>query len=453
MGKRTNTILQSAFFALANIMPIDQAVEYMKYIASQEGVTFDDESLNLIARKADGGMRDALSMFDKAVSFCGSNLSYKQVARSLNILDYDTYFEAVGTFLAGDYCSALTLFDSVLGQGFSGQIFMSGLCSHMRDLLVCKNPQTEPLIDVTGSLLTKYKQQAALCSTEFLFGGINLLTQLDGQIKTSSNQRLLVELGLMKLCGLGQKKNSDAELTQPELPPLHKKEDKPAAAVQAPVGGKTAEAPRVQTSSHAAPTPAPAPSVRNTESESETGHSAEAPRTATESKPRTVPDTTVHSTGTAPQGRISLSGKPLSEIMEDAVRPAEQQPQNPTAEKAADSDAESKIETHRQEFIERLKTERPRFAVAFENMEIDSGTVTVKVPSADLKDEILRASSDIVELLSRTAGLQGAIHLNVLVDESQKTARILKPEEKLIYFTKRNPQFTEFRKMLDLDAE
>ena len=86
-------------------------------------------------------------------------------------------------------------------------------------------------------------------------------------------------------------------------------------------------------------------------------------------------------------------------------------------------------------------------------MEIDIGNVTVKVPSADLKDEILRASSDIVELLSRTAGLQGAIHLNVLVDESQKTARILKPEEKLIYFTKRNPQFTEFRKMLDLDAE
>lgn len=449
------TILSRCQIFDFNRIKVEDGVEYMKYIASQEGVTFDDESLNLIARKADGGMRDALSMFDKAVSFCGNNLSYKQVARSLNILDYDTYFEAVGTFLAGDYCSALTLFDSVLGQGFSGQIFMSGLCSHMRDLLVCKNPQTEPLIDVTGSLLTKYKQQAALCSTEFLFGGINLLTQLDGQIKTSSNQRLLVELGLMKLCGLGQKKNSDAELTQPELPPLHKKEDKPAAAVQAPVGGKTAEAPRVQTPSHAAPTPAPAPapSVRNTESESETGHSAEAPRTATESKPRTVPDTTVHSTGTAPQGRISLSGKPLSEIMEDAVRPAEQQPQNPTAEKAADSDAESKIETHRQEFIERLKTERPRFAVAFENMEIDSGTVTVKVPSADLKDEILRASSDIVELLSRTAGLQGAIGLNVLVDESQKTARILKPEEKLIYFTKRNPQFTEFRKMLDLDAE
>ena len=139
--------------------------------------------------------------------------------------------------------------------------------------------------------------------------------------------------------------------------------------------------------------------------------------------------------------------------MEDAVRPAEQQSMNQTAEKAADSDAESKIEAHRQEFIERLKTERPRFAVAFENMEIDSGTVTVKVPSADLKDEIMRASSDIVELLSRTAGLQGAIGLNVLVDESQKTARILKPEEKLIYFTKRNPQFTEFRKMLDLDAE
>ena len=403
------TILSRCQIFDFNRIKVEDGVEYMKYIASQEGVTFDDESLNLIARKADGGMRDALSMFDKAVSFCGSNLSYKQVTRSLNILDYDTYFDAVGTFLSGDYCSALMLFDSVLGQGFSGQIFMSGLCSHMRDLLVCKNPQTESLLDVTGSLLGKYKQQAAECGTEFLFESINLLTQLDTQIKTSSNQRLLVELGLMKLCGLGQKKNSEAELSQPSLPPLRKAETQSSSPAAAPKQAET-------------PTPAPA-NVRTQ-----------------------APDP-------APQGRISLSGKPLSEIMEGALHPAERQTRTQTVRTVIDSGAQAKIEAGRQEFIDRLKAERPRFGVAFESMEIEDGAITVKVPSADLKDEILRAHTDIVQILNRSTGIEGGIKLNVLVDESQKTARILKPEEKLIYFTKRNPQFTEFRRMLDLDAE
>ncbi len=425
------TILSRCQIFDFNRIKVEDGVEYMKYIASQEGVTFDDESLNLIARKADGGMRDALSMFDKAVSFCGSNLSYKQVARSLNILDYDTYFEAVATFLAGDYPSALTLFDTVLGQGFSGQIFMSGLCCHMRDLLVCKNQQTEPLLDVTGSLLAKYKQQAAQCDTEFLFESINLLTQLDFQIKTSSNQRLLVELGLMKLCGLGQKKKSEHEVAQPALPPLRKPE---------PAGAATAV--QQQPAPSVTP-PAPAPEPKVTE-----------PKANEKIQP--APQSAVRENITPRQAaapRISLSGKSLSEIMEDAVKPQEQQTQATSAQTVTDAEAQSKIETHRQQFIEQLQADRPRLAVAFETMEVQDNTITVKVSSADLKDEIMRAHTDIVDTITRVAGVAGSVKLNVLVDETQKTARILKPEEKLIYFTKRNPQFTEFRQALDLDAE
>ena len=139
--------------------------------------------------------------------------------------------------------------------------------------------------------------------------------------------------------------------------------------------------------------------------------------------------------------------------MEGALHPAERQTRTQTVRTVIDSGAQAKIEAGRQEFIDRLKAERPRFGVAFESMEIEDGAITVKVPSADLKDEILRAHTDIVQILNRSTGIEGGIKLNVLVDESQKTARILKPEEKLIYFTKRNPQFTEFRRMLDLDAE
>ena len=119
-------------------------------------MTYDDESLHLIARKADGGMRDALSMFDKVVSFCGQNLTVAQVAATLNVLDYDTYFTIAEQILAGDYTNALLLFDEVLRKGFSGQTFVAGLNSHFRDLLMCKNPQTLPLLEVTGSVAERY---------------------------------------------------------------------------------------------------------------------------------------------------------------------------------------------------------------------------------------------------------------------------------------------------------
>ena len=129
------TILSRCQIYDFNRIKVEDSVEYLKYIAGQEGVGYDEESLNLIAQKADGGMRDALSMFDKAVSFCGARLEYKSVAQTLNVLDYDTYFNVTDMLLGGDYLSALRLFDEVLAKGFSGQTFMAGLAQHMRDLL------------------------------------------------------------------------------------------------------------------------------------------------------------------------------------------------------------------------------------------------------------------------------------------------------------------------------
>lgn len=212
------TILSRCQIYDFNRIRVEDGVEYLKYIASQEGVTYDDEALHIIAQKADGGMRDALSMFDKVVSFCGSNLTTKEVAETLNVLDYDTYFTVTQQILEGNYTDALLLFDNVLRKGFSGQTFVGGLNNHFRDLLMCKNPQTIPLLEVTGSVAERYRKQAEACSVSLLFEGINLLTSIDSGLRTATNQRLHVELGLMKLCGLGQKKNDDT-LT-PSLPPL-----------------------------------------------------------------------------------------------------------------------------------------------------------------------------------------------------------------------------------------
>ncbi len=185
---------------------VEDSVEYLRHIAQSEGVTADDESLNLIAQKADGGMRDALSMFDKAVSFGGRELDFRKVAQTLNVLDYDTYFSLVDSLVDGNYVEALLTLDRVLEQGFGVQNFMVGLNKHFRDLLVARDPSSINLIELTGSLLERYRAQALKCDIALLFGAISVLTDIDSKIRQSSSQRLLVELGLMKIAGLGQKK-------------------------------------------------------------------------------------------------------------------------------------------------------------------------------------------------------------------------------------------------------
>ncbi|MFI3291913.1 MAG: DNA polymerase III subunit gamma/tau [Rikenellaceae bacterium] len=185
---------------------VEDAVEYLRHIAQSEGVTADDESLSLIAQKADGGMRDALSMFDKAVSFGGRELNFRKVAQTLNVLDYDTYFSLTDSLVEGNYVEALLMLDRVLEQGFGVQNFMVGLNKHFRDLLVARDPASINLIELTGSLLERYRAQATKCDIALLFGAISVLTDIDSKIKQSSSQRLLVELGLMKIAGLGQKK-------------------------------------------------------------------------------------------------------------------------------------------------------------------------------------------------------------------------------------------------------
>ncbi len=190
-----------------NRIRVEDGAEYLRYIAQSEEVTIDDESLNLIAQRADGGMRDALSMFDKAVSYGGKVLDFKMVARSLGVIDYESYFSIVDLLLGGDYHGALTALDRLLTAGFALPSFLSGLSLHLRDLLVAQDASSVGLLELTESLTARYREQASRCSVEFIFGAMSTLTECDNNLKRSSNQRLLVELGLMKIAGLGQKKN------------------------------------------------------------------------------------------------------------------------------------------------------------------------------------------------------------------------------------------------------
>ena len=422
-----------------NRIRVEDSVRYLKYIAQKEGVQFDEESLNLIAQKADGGMRDALSMFDKAVSFCNSNLQYKAVAQTLNVLDYDTYFSMVDLLLGGDYTEALIRFDEVLSKGFSGQTFMAGLNQHLRDLLLAKGPAIS-LIELTGTLLDRYRQQAEQCPTEFLFGAIALLTEADGRIKQSSNQRLLVELGLMKIASLGKKKNDDIPLADnyplPDLPTSF-------TPVATAVGGASAPTPKTVEPQRVASAPAVEKPVE---------------RVAEKPAERPAPARTTPTPTTATARRSALAGFSITSLM-GAASAASEAAEATSAESARteqvhyDPLTEQKIVAKREEVVEAILRERPRFVVAFEKMIVEGHTVCVEVPTQQLHDEILRSKTEVLLTIARTAGVEGMIELEVKVNEQIKASRPIKLEDRIKYMTERAPLLLELKKALDMEYE
>ena len=197
---------------------VKDAKNYLKYIAKEQGVNAEDDALHIIAQKADGAMRDALSIFDRVVSFAGKELTRKAVTENLNVLDYETYFESTEYILENKIPELLIQFNKTLAKGFDGHHYIAGLASHFRDLLVCKNPTTIELLEVGEDTKNKYLEQSQKASQDFLIKGINLANDCDLKYKSSKNQRLLVELTLMQLASItfdGEKKNSSRFIIPP----------------------------------------------------------------------------------------------------------------------------------------------------------------------------------------------------------------------------------------------
>jgi DNA polymerase-3 subunit gamma/tau len=191
---------------------VKDAKDYLKFIAKEQGVEAEDDALHIIAQKADGAMRDALSIFDRVVSFSGKNLTRQAVTENLNVLDYETYFTSTDLILENKIPELLLQFNTILSKGFDGHHYIAGLASHFRDLLVCKTPKTVELLEVGEDTTNKYLEQAQKTSQGFLLKGIELANDCDLKYKSSKNQRLLVELSLMQLASItfdGEKKNSN----------------------------------------------------------------------------------------------------------------------------------------------------------------------------------------------------------------------------------------------------
>ena len=231
---------------------ISDIVSNLRAIAAKEGIDIDDESLHIIAGKADGAMRDALTIFDQTVAFCGTTVRYEDVMRNLNVLDYEYCFKLVDNFLAGDYASALLVLDEVLSKGFNPQYFISALGSHLRDLLVSRTGGLESLVDFPESLAKRYDAQAEKCSVKFLYDALSVTSQCEAGYRAALNQRLHIEFSLMKMCFLlnSAPAVSEAAASAPVATP---------ARVPAPCGpAAPAPAPKAETAVSPAPSAAPA---------------------------------------------------------------------------------------------------------------------------------------------------------------------------------------------------
>lgn len=232
-----------------NRISVDDIVKNLRMVAEKEGITIDDESLHVIAHKADGAMRDALTIFDQTVAFCGTDVKYADVIRNLNVLDYEYSFSLVEHFLSGDYAFCLKTFDEILAKGFNALHFVGALSSHLRDLIVSKSGGIESLLELPASLKARYSEQAAKCSLAFLYEALGITTGCEANYKAATNPRLHIEFALMRLCFILNRPSAGAPVQTAVSP-----QPRPVVAAQ-PVAAQPVAAQPVAAQPAASPQP------------------------------------------------------------------------------------------------------------------------------------------------------------------------------------------------------
>ena len=276
-----------------NRITIENIVRNLRMVASSENITIDDESLHVIAHKADGAMRDALTIFDQTVAFCGTDVKYQDVLRNLNVLDYEYSFSLVDAFLKGDYPTAMLAFDEILTKGFNALHFVAALSSHLRDLIVSKSGGLEALLELPDSLKIKYKEQADRCTLPFLYEALNITTACESGYRASVNPRLHIEFALMRLSFILTKMQAPVAQAVPV--------QAPAAPAAVPVQNPAAPAPvaaPVQTPAAPAQAPATEPAQpQRRERAARTGTAAASVKSLMEKEPEIKTDV---DTGMAP---------------------------------------------------------------------------------------------------------------------------------------------------------
>ena len=395
-------------------------IAHLQYVAGQEGIEASEEALNVVAQKADGGMRDALSIFDQLVSFCGSTITYEQTIAVLNVLDTDYYFRLVDLALAGDVSNALLLFNEVLNKGFDAQHFITGLAQHLRDVLVSKDPQTVQLLETSEAIRKHYQEQATKCSAPWIFRALDLTNTCDIQYRTAKNKRLTVELMLIKM----------AQLLAPQAMPV----EQPVKA-----------APIKAAPQQAAPKPAPAQSAPVAKPEP-TKQAPEQPKPAAQTMP-SIP--TMPSMPSMP----SIPSIPSVKGTQSVEKTEAPEPQAPTAQNAPFT-----VDQFNSAWagLAELYPEEPRLAAVFAHnlpqLEKDhlSCLLTLANPwqHAELKSRMRFIESELHKRLRNNQ-----LHVRLQIAEYTPQMDSLTMEDRYKLMVEKNPQLTELKARLGLQIE
>ncbi len=248
-------------------MTVRNTIDHLKSVAHREGITVEEEALAVIAEKADGGMRDALSIFDQCASFCQGNITYQKVIEDLNVLDAENYFQLIDLSINNKVSDIMLLLNGIINKGFDGGLLIQGLARHVRNVLMAKDPQTLPLLEVSDQQRQRYQEQAKRCDTRMLYEALRLMNQCDIQYRQSSNKRLLVELTLIEIAQITQPDEGPASGRKPRrlkslfkhlMQQLRPKTAAPQVAVAKPAASPTPTTPTAPTT----PTPSPKPTPK-----------------------------------------------------------------------------------------------------------------------------------------------------------------------------------------------
>jgi DNA polymerase III subunit gamma/tau len=437
-------------------------------IAADQGITAHPDALHLIAQKADGALRDALSIFDRIVSYTGENLSRQAVSENLNILDYDTYFAATDFMLTGDIPSSLLLFNDCLSLGFDGHHFIQGLAAHLRDLMLAQFPATISLMEVGEETKQRYESQAKQTPPAFLLGAIDIANHCDLQFKNAKNQRLLVELAIMKIASMlsgVEKKNRDwtEVITTPIIPTTEFKGHLLKKVVQHPsqntasveLGVETASVPMVdeaivETTSaplidEAIVETASAPivdEIPNAESATITEPVSVAPLT----KPSLNLERKEGVSG------LSIASLKAKKVHEDALK-NKVQVDSPIIE---DAFTEEILQKHWSDFIEKIEAEGQKIIASNLNADqpklLDNFVIGITLPNDTMKKEVEKAQSGVLDYLKSKLN-NHSISLEVSVLETMDTKYAFTPEEKYEKIRSKNPAVDVLRQSFDLDLQ
>lgn len=406
------TILSRCQVYDLNRITVQDTIAYLQKVARNEGITVSEEALNVVAQKADGGMRDALSIFDQLVAFCGNTITYEQTIAVLNVLNSDYYFSMVDNALRHDVQATMLLLNEVLNHGFDAGHFITGLAQHLRDVLVSKDPQTLPLLETSDSIRARYAQQAQFCSPVWIFQALDILNTCDINYRTARNKRLTVELALIKLSQLGVQQ----AIPTPAAP-------KPVVAAQ-----PTPQAPSVPSAVQNAPTPTPTPTP-----------SAPTAATAPTSQMPKIPKVSL---GLG----LKKNPQPSAEAPSPAPTTAPEEQNRPFTDDQLKDAWVGLITTHTDEL--RLK----QLMETYTPVRINETTAEIQMPNPWQMSEMKKALPMLLAQLHQALH-NNTLQINIVQAEYNQEQMAFTAEEKYSIMAEQNPVLAELKEKLDLQID